>query len=55
MLAEVAVIVAVPTLLVVASPVELTVATAVLEELQATELVRFSEIPSVNDPVAVNC
>ena len=55
MLAEVAVIVAVPTLLVVASPVELTVATAVLEELQATELVRFSEIPSENDPVAVNC
>ena len=55
MLPEVAVIVADPTPLVVTSPEALTVATAVLEELQRTELVRFSEVLSLKDPVAVNC
>jgi len=43
-----------PTLFPVARPDALTVATAVLEEDQVTELVRFWVLPSLNVPVAVN-
>lgn len=44
----------VPPVSAVAKPVAVIVATAVFEELQATELVRFCVLPSVNVPVAVN-
>jgi hypothetical protein len=56
---EVAVIVAIPNILLVASPwlpaVLLRVATVALEELQVTRLVTFCVLPSVKVPVAVNC
>ena len=48
-------IVAAPTLTVVASPAAVMVATFVLEEVQATALVRFCVEPSAYVPVAVNC
>lgn len=38
----------------VARPVELIVATAVFDEVQVAELVRFCVVPSVNVPVAVS-
>ena len=38
-----------------ARPPAAIVATLVLEEDQATELVRFCVLPSLNVPVAVNC
>ena len=44
-----------PTATPVASPVPLTVATAVVDELHVTEFVRFCVLPSLNVPVAVNC
>ena len=43
-----------PTALPVASPAVLMLATAVFDELQVTELVRFCVLPSLNVPVAVN-
>ena len=52
---EVAEIVALPTPAPVANPVPLIVATAVLDEPQLTELVRFCVLPSLYVPVAVNC
>jgi hypothetical protein len=52
---ELAVMLALPAETPVAAPDELIVATLVLEEDQATEEVKFSEVPSVNTPVAVNC
>ena len=50
----VAVTLVVPAVSPVAKPPAVIVATAVLEELQVTELVRFCVLPSVNVPVAVN-
>ena len=50
----VALILADPTALPVARPPVLMLATAVFDELQVTELVRFCVLPSVNVPVAVN-
>jgi hypothetical protein len=50
-----AVIVLAPTARPVATPVVLTDATLVFEELHSTELVRLLELPSLNFPVAVNC
>jgi hypothetical protein len=44
---EAAETVAVPAVLLVATPVELTLTTEGLEELQVTELVRFVVVPSV--------
>lgn len=44
----------VPPVRPVARPVAVIVATAVLEELHVTEVVRFCVLPSVNVPVAVN-
>ena len=44
-----------PVVSVEAKPVDAIVATATFDELQATELVRFWVVPSVNVPVAVNC
>jgi hypothetical protein len=38
----------------VASPLVLIVTTAVFDELQVAEFVRFCVVPSVNVPVAVN-
>ena len=56
---DVAVIVVVPVLTAVANPlvpaVLLIVATAVADELQVTVVVTFWKVPSLNDPVAVNC
>jgi hypothetical protein len=43
-----------PTPVPVASPVLLTVAAAVFEDVQVAELVRFCVVPSVKVPVAVN-
>ena len=43
-----------PTALPVASPAVLMLAAAAFDELQITELVRFCVLPSVNVPVAVN-
>ncbi len=58
-LPDAAVIVVEPGATDVASPWEpaalLTAATAVLDELHATEVVRFCVVPSVYVPVAVNC
>ena len=50
----VAVTLVVPAVSPVANPAAVIVATAVLEELQVAELVRFCVLPSVNVPVAVN-
>jgi hypothetical protein len=38
----------------VARPLPLIVATDGVEELQLTDVVRFCELPSLNDPVAMN-
>jgi len=43
-----------PTALPVANPPVLMLTTAVFDELQVTELVRFCVLPSLNVPVAVN-
>lgn len=43
-----------PTPLPVASPLELIVATLVLDEVQVTELLMFCVLPSLKVPVAVN-
>lgn len=53
--AENAVIVTEPAVDVVANPELLMVATAVFDELQLTEGVKFSEVLSLKTPVAVNC
>src|SRR5208282_3344245 len=52
---EVAWMVVLPVVTPVAKPVLLIVATAVLVDVQPTELVRFCWIPSLYVPVAVNC
>ena len=52
---DVAVIVVMPWLRLLARPVELTVAIVVLDELQDAELVRLVVVPFVYVPVAVNC
>ena len=52
---EVAVMVVVPAVRAVANPLLSTVATAVLEELQVTEMVTSWVVPSEKVPVAVNC
>lgn len=52
---EVAVTVAEATAAPVTSPPPVIAAVLVLEELQATKLVRLFVLPSVNVPVAVNC
>jgi len=52
---ELAVIVVIPCLAVLASPWLLMVATAVSEEFQLTEEVSSLVLPSVNVPVALNC
>jgi hypothetical protein len=56
---DVAVMVVVPVLTAVANPLLpaalLMVATPVADELQLTVVVRFWKVPSLNDPVAVNC
>jgi len=52
---NVAVIEDVPTDKAVPRPVELTVATASMAELQVTDAVKFCWVPSVKVPVAVNC
>ncbi len=49
-----ALILAEPTLLPVARPEALTVATAELDEDHVTEVVRFCVVPSLNVPVAMN-
>src|SRR2546421_444773 len=55
MLPEVAPIVTVPPLSVVARPPDVIVAIFVFDELHVTDPVRFTEVPSVNLPVAVYC
>ena len=52
---EVAVIVEVPTAMVVANPAVLMVATLVTEDVQVAELNRFAVVPLEYVPVAVNC
>jgi hypothetical protein len=56
---DVAVIVVVPLPTAVANPllpaVLLIVATPAADELQVTVVVTFWKVPSLNDPVAVNC
>lgn len=52
---EVAVMVVVPAVTAVASPLLSTVATAVLEELQVTKMATSWVVPSEKVPVAVNC
>jgi len=52
---EVAVMVVVPTVTAVVRPPVLTVATAVFDEVQVTEMVISRVVPSENVPVAVNC
>jgi len=52
---EVAVMVAEPTVTAVVRPPVLTVATAVFDEVQVTEMVISRVVPSENVPVAVNC
>src|ERR1700681_3015530 len=52
---DVAMIVAAPTAAPLARPVALMVATPVLKDVQLTEDVRSSVLPSVNVPVALNC
>jgi len=50
----VALMLADPTALPVASPAVLMLTTDVFDEFQVTELVKFCVLPSVNVPVAVN-
>lgn len=50
-----AVIVVVPVPAVLANPVLLIVATFTLEDVQVTWVVRFSLVPSLKLPMAVNC
>ena len=50
-----AVIVVVPAATALPNPEALMVAIPVLEEVQVTELVMFTVVPSVKLPVAVNC
>ena len=52
---EEAFIVAVPTESPETRPVELAIATAVLEDVQVTTFVMFDVTPPVKVPVAVNC
>ena len=52
---EVAVMIAEPTVTAVVRPPVLTVATAVFDEVQVTEMVISWVVPSENVPVAVNC
>ena len=52
---EVTVMVVVPAVRAVARPLLLTVATAVLDELQVTEIFTSWVVPSEKVPVAVNC
>ena len=52
---RVAAMVVVPGVRAVASPLLSTVATAVLDELQVTEMVTSWVVPSEKNPVAVNC
>jgi len=52
---ELAVIVTFPAVRLDSEPEALIVATLVLDELQLTEGVRFSVVPSLKLPVAVNC
>jgi len=52
---EVAWIVVLPAATPVAKPALVIVATAVFDEVQVTELVRFAVLPSLKTPVAVNC
>lgn len=54
-LLNVAEMVELPWLWARASPLELTVATPVSDELQVTRLVRSWVLPSLNVPAAVNC
>ena len=54
MVPDVALMVALPAATPVANPALLMVATAVLEELQVTELVRFWVVPLLLVPVAVS-
>jgi len=54
-LLNVAEMVELPCLTPVASPLELTVATPVFDEVQVTRLVRSLVLPSLNVPAAVNC
>jgi len=52
---EVAMMVVVPAAIAVASPLLLTVAIVVSEELQVACMVKSAVVPSANVPVAVNC
>lgn len=52
---DTALIVVVPTATEAASPPEVIVATAVFDDDQVAVLVKFCEVLSLNDPVAVNC
>ena len=52
---DAALIVVVPTATAVANPPEVIVASAVLDDDQVAVLVRFCEVLSLNDPVAMNC
>jgi hypothetical protein len=52
---KVAVMLVVPAATVLAAPAEVTVATAVADDVQLTELVRSLLLPSLYLPVAVNC
>jgi hypothetical protein len=52
---DVAWIVVLPAATHVAKPTLVIVATAVFVDVQVTELVRFSVLPSLKTPVAVNC
>ena len=52
---NVAVIIAVPCILLIASPAVETIATLALEELQVADVVRSLLLPSLYLPIAVNC
>ena len=52
---EPAVMVTLPAETAVASPEALIVVTLVLEDIHVTEDVKFSDVPSLKTPVAVNC
>jgi hypothetical protein len=54
-LGDVAVMLDVPVAFVVASPPALIAATAVWEDVHTAVLVRSSDVPSLNIPVALNC
>jgi hypothetical protein len=53
--AKVAVMIVLPAARLLASPAALIVATLGAEELHITESVRFSVLPPLKKPVAVNC